>query len=179
MFDTYPATLVLCERRCPISSCSLWSAPSLVVVLSAKKLQGKMPGGWVGKSFQLKHADAGGVKNGVWTMSVITRLELEPSLFDCHSNPMGNLMGCIDQSLTGLSCPPPPARTCKPEVHYHNGACCAMNGLYPCMAKLTDNFVVPTYKSKTGWCIRILSQREIFAIWDVTPGLTSGLEDLA
>ena len=37
--------------------------------------------------------------------------------------------------------------------------------------------MVPSYRSRTGWCTRMLSKEELFSVWDVTPSLTIGLRD--
>ena len=177
VFTTYPVTLVLCKRRSPIATSCMWSMQSLSLVLCAKKLQGKMPTGWHGKAHPIKHTTTGGATDGTWVISAVTRDESWSSLFDCKSNPVGNMISCIDQSVAGLNCPPLPVREGEPTVHAHKGVFCAMNGLYSCNTVHSENFLVPSYRLRTGWCIRPLNNQEIFSVWDVTPGLTLDLDD--
>jgi hypothetical protein len=180
VLKTYPVTLVLCERRWPIQSCALWTMPRLWGVLSSKKIQGSLPFGWYGHESSLRHVDVGGATDGVWSISAATRSSKDPGIFRVDASPMGNLISCIDQSLIGSRCSAPPPRAKVPGVYRHGGIFCAMDGLYPRESTAQERFLVPSFRSSTKWCARVLSAAEIFSVWDVTPNLTTGLgpEDL-
>ena len=178
VLQRYPVALILCEKRAPGAGCLLWSMASLIAVVSARGLQGMSPRGWFGHSSIVSHAAVGGSTNGSWTVSVTTRSEVKPQgVFDFGDMPLGNLISCMDQSLMGRSCSPPPIRTEEPGVHAHMGHDCAMDGLYATGTSPGAEFVVPAFRMRSGYCIRALTQSEIFLVWDVTPGLTAGLRD--
>ena len=104
--------------------------PTLQVVVSAKKSQGSLAKGWSGLTGLIRHVDVGGATDGVWNVSVVSQSTLEEKIFDCETSPMGNLIGCIDQSLIGKLGHPPPKGKEEPSTYRHNGFYCALDGLY-------------------------------------------------
>jgi len=91
--------------------------PKLQLFIRAKQIQGKLANGWNGRNRLVHHVDMGGATNGMWMVAIVAQGTPDERIFDCISSPMGNLIGCIDQSIVGKNFQLPPKQKEKPIAY--------------------------------------------------------------
>jgi hypothetical protein len=174
MFSTYPVTVLLCEKRVPPVRSKIWGSSALKFVVSESERRSPVsPPGWHSQDKELRHCDLGGVTDGTWSVTLNSRVAVGDDAFVFDAVPQGSLSSCIDQGAMGRPCvAPQDSQSKQTEVRMlRPGLYSSKNALFACAAKADDKFVVPAYRSKTGWCTRNLTQDERRLIWDITPSV--------